>query len=163
MNVAVVTGGGRGLGRAFALALAAADHAVAVISRSAAELDETVMLIERAGGRAQAFLADMTDASAVGRAFTDVERWLGPIDLLVNNAGMLGPLGPFADSTVDDWWRTIEVNLRGQILCAHQVLPAMIARRRGRIVNIANGGGATMLPYFSAYVTSKTALIRGIM
>jgi NAD(P)-dependent dehydrogenase (short-subunit alcohol dehydrogenase family) len=115
---------------------------------------------ERSGGRASAFPADVTDAAAVDRAFTEVERALGPIDLLVNNAGVVGPLGPFAESDVGAWWRTLEVNLRGQILCAHRALPGMIARRRGRLINIASGGGTTMLPYFSAYVTSKTALIR---
>jgi NAD(P)-dependent dehydrogenase (short-subunit alcohol dehydrogenase family) len=85
---------------------------------------------------------------------------LGPIDLLVNNAGIIGPLGPFGDSPAADWWRTLEVDLCGPMLCAHRVLPGMIARRRGRIINIASGGGATMLPYFSAYITAKTALIR---
>jgi NAD(P)-dependent dehydrogenase (short-subunit alcohol dehydrogenase family) len=160
MTVAVVTGGGRGLGRAFAQALAAAGWAVAVLARSAGELAETVALIERAGGRARAFTADVTDAVAVGQVFSEVERALGPVDLLVNNAGVIGPLGPFIQSTVADWWRTIEVDLLGQIICAHRALPGMIARRRGRIVNIASGGGAAMLPYFSAYVTAKTALIR---
>jgi NAD(P)-dependent dehydrogenase (short-subunit alcohol dehydrogenase family) len=113
MKVAAVTGGGRGLGRAFAQALAAADHAVAVVARSAAELAETVAIIERAGGRAEAHVADVTDAHAVAEAFAHVEQSLGPIDLLVNNAGIVGPLGPFAESKVDDWWRTLEVNLRG--------------------------------------------------
>jgi NAD(P)-dependent dehydrogenase (short-subunit alcohol dehydrogenase family) len=160
LKVAVVTGGGRGLGRAFAQALAAEAHAVAVLARSAAELAATVALVERAGGRARAFVVDVTDGMAVDRAFTEVERVLGPIELLVNNAGVVGPLGPFAESDAGTWWRTIEVNLQGQILCAHRVLPGMIARRCGRIINIASGGGATMLPYFSAYVTSKTALIR---
>jgi NAD(P)-dependent dehydrogenase (short-subunit alcohol dehydrogenase family) len=157
-QVAVVTGGGRGLGRAFAQALAAAG--CAVVARSAAELAETVTLVERSGGQARAFPADVTDAGAVSNALADIEQSVGPVDLLVNNAGILGPLGPFAQSPIEDWWRTIEVNLRGQILCAHRVLPMMIARRRGRIVNIASGGGATMFPHFCAYVTSKTALIR---
>ena len=160
MKVAVVTGGGRGLGRAFAQALAAAGYAVAVLARTEQELAETVALIERSGGRASAFPADVVDGTAIDRAFTEVERTLGPVDLLVNNAGVVGPLGPFAESDAGAWWRTIEVNLQGQILCAHRVLPGMIARRCGRIINIASGGGATMLPYFSAYVTSKTALIR---
>jgi NAD(P)-dependent dehydrogenase (short-subunit alcohol dehydrogenase family) len=159
-QVAVVTGGGRGLGRAFAQALAAVGCAVGVIARSADELAETVASIAEFGGQARAFPADVTDAPAVAAAFTAIEQSLGPIDLLVNNAGVIGPLGPFAQSSVDDWWRAIDVNLRGQILCAHLVLPGMIARRRGRIINIASGGGATMLPYFSAYVTSKAALIR---
>jgi NAD(P)-dependent dehydrogenase (short-subunit alcohol dehydrogenase family) len=160
LKIAVVTGGGRGLGRAFAQALAAAGYAVAVLARSEAELAETVALVERSGGTASAFRADVTDKAAVDHAFAEVEQSLGPIDLLVNNAGVVGPLGPFAENDVGAWWRTLDVNLHGQILCSHRVLPGMIARRRGRIVNIASGGGTTMLPYFSAYVTSKTALIR---
>ena len=160
MKVAVVTGGGRGLGRAFAQALAAAGYAVALVARSQSELAQTVALVEGSGGKASAFPADVTDAAAIDRAFGDVERALGPIDLLVNNAGVLGPLGPFVESDVGAWWRTLDVNLHGQVLCAHRVLPGMIARRSGRIVNIASGGGATMMPLFSAYITSKTALIR---
>lgn len=159
-KVAMVTGGGRGLGRAFAEALAASGHAVGVVARSQAQLDQTVSHIESTGGTVRAFAADVTDASAVDRAVAGIERALGPIDLLVNNAGVLGPLGPFAESDPVAWWRTLEVNLQGQILCAHRVLPRMIARRAGRIVNIASGGGATMFPLFSAYITSKTALIR---
>jgi NAD(P)-dependent dehydrogenase (short-subunit alcohol dehydrogenase family) len=160
LKVAVVTGGGRGLGRAFAQALAAADYAIAVVARTKAELAETVALIEGSGGRAIAFPADVTDRTAIDHAFADIERALGPVELLVNNAGVVGPLGPFAESDAGAWWRTLEVNLQGQILCAHRALPGMIARRGGRIINIASGGGAAMLPYFSAYVTSKTALIR---
>ena len=153
---AVVTGGSRGLGRAFAQALAA-DHAVAVVARSSNELAETVALTD---GRARAFVADVTDAAAIDRAFAAIEQALGPIDLLVNNAGIIGPIGPVADSAVGDWWRALEVDLLGPVVCSHRVLPGMLARRRGSIVNIASGGGATMMPYFSAYITAKTALIR---
>jgi NAD(P)-dependent dehydrogenase (short-subunit alcohol dehydrogenase family) len=153
---AVVTGGGRGLGRAFAQALAG-DRAVAVVARSHGELDETVALTE---GRARAFVVDVTDAAAIDDASGEIERELGPIDLLVNNAGIIGPLGPFAGSSVVDWWRTLEVDLLGPVICSHRALPGMIARRRGCIVSLASGGGATMMPYFSAYVTAKTALIR---
>jgi NAD(P)-dependent dehydrogenase (short-subunit alcohol dehydrogenase family) len=159
MTVALVTGAGRGLGRAFAHALAA-DHDVALMARSADELSQTQALVERTGGRALAFVADVTDGRAIETAFAGIERALGPVDLLVNNAGVLGPLGPLAESAVGDWWRTLEVNLLGQVRCVHCVLPGMIARGRGRIINIASGGGAVMRPYFSAYITSKTALIR---
>ena len=160
MKVAVVTGGGRGLGRAFACALATAGYAVAVVARSSDELAETVSLIDAAGGRAQAFVADVTDAQAVDEVIRGVEQALGPVDVLVNNAGILGPLGPLVTSTIADWWRGLEVNLLAQVVCAHRVLPDMIARRQGRIINVASGGGAYMLPNFSAYITSKTALIR---
>jgi|SRR5579864_9488273 len=159
-RVAVVTGGGRGLGRAFARALAAAGSRVAVIARSSHELAETTRLVREAGGEARAFTADVTDADAVERTFAEIEHALGGIDLIVNNAGIVAPLGPFAQNDVAAWWRALDVNLRGPMLCAHRVLPGMIARRRGRIVNIASGGGARMLPHFSAYITSKAALIR---
>jgi NAD(P)-dependent dehydrogenase (short-subunit alcohol dehydrogenase family) len=149
MKVAVVTGGGRGLGRAFAQALAAAGWQVAIVARQAVEVEG-----------ARTFIADVTDEAAVDRAVSDIERALGSIDLLVNNAGVIGPLGPFVESSVAAWWRTLEIDLLGQVICAHRVLPGMIARRSGRIVNLASGGGATMFPYFSAYVTAKTALIR---
>jgi len=159
-HVAVVTGAGRGLGRAFALALANSGYAVALIARSERELAETARQVERSGGRALVIPADMTFAATVGDSFAHIERELGAVDLLVNNAGLLGPLGPFVESYVEDWWRTFDTNLRAQALCAHRVLPSMIARKQGRIVNIASGAGARMLPYYSAYVTSKTALIR---
>jgi len=159
-TVSVVTGGGRGLGRAFAQALAAAGSAVGAIARSPEELAATVELIEQAGAKACAYAGDIADAGAVDAAFAAIEHSLGPIDLLVNNAGVHGPIGPFVQNEVDDWLRTIDVNLSGQILCAHRVLPGMIERRHGRIINIASGGGARMLPNFSAYVTSKAALIR---
>ena len=152
----VITGGGRGLGRAFARALAA-DQAVAIVARSSGELAETVALT---GGRARAFVADVTDAEAIDRTFAEIERALGPVDLLVNNAGIIGPIGPVAEAVVADWWRTLEVDLLGPMICSHRVLAGMLARRRGRIINVASGGGATMMPYFSAYVTAKTALLR---
>jgi NAD(P)-dependent dehydrogenase (short-subunit alcohol dehydrogenase family) len=90
----------------------------------------------------------------------EVERSLGPVDLLVNNAGSAGPIRPVAQTDPDEWWRCQEVNLRGPLLCTRAVLPGMIARRRGRIVNVASGAGTQAIPYLSAYVVSKTALIR---
>lgn len=159
-QVAVVTGAGRGIGRAIAEELAAEGAAVAVLARSAHEVAETVSRIERAGGRAVALPADVTDATVVNRAFADVERTLGPIDQLVNGVGALGPLGPFWTVDVDAWWQALEIVLRSHVLCTRAVLPAMIARRRGRIVNVASGAGAMVIPYFSSYNTAKTALLR---
>jgi NAD(P)-dependent dehydrogenase (short-subunit alcohol dehydrogenase family) len=159
-QVALVTGGGRGIGRAIAKALAGAGAAVAVLARSQEQLAETVADVTAAGGRALACPADVTDRAAVETAVAGVEQRLGPIDLLVNNAGVSGPVGPLADSDPDEWWRCIEVNLRGSLLCGRAVLPGMLARRRGRIINIASGAGTRAIPHLSAYVTSKAALIR---
>jgi NAD(P)-dependent dehydrogenase (short-subunit alcohol dehydrogenase family) len=159
-QVALVTGGGRGIGRAIASALARAGAAVAVLARSTDQLAEAVGDIERAGGRAVAVPADVTDRAAVEAAIARAEAVLGPLDLLVNNAGVAGPVGPLAESDPDAWWRCVEVNLRGPLVCSRAVLPGMLARRRGRIVNVASGAGTRALPFLSAYVVSKTAVIR---
>ncbi|HLO00956.1 MAG TPA: SDR family NAD(P)-dependent oxidoreductase [Pyrinomonadaceae bacterium] len=159
-QVCLVTGGGRGIGRAIALALAKAGAKVAVLARSQDELEETVALIGSMGGLAKAFSADITDAEKISDTIEKVEQSLGPIALLVNNAGAVGPIGPFWESDPDAWWRGVEVNLRGAVLCARFVLPRMVSRRHGRIINISSGGANAAIAYFSSYVTAKTALTR---
>lgn len=159
-QVALVTGGGRGIGRAITQTLAAAGAVVAVLSRSTKELSETVRLVEQEGGRAAAYPADVTDEQAIQGAIHAIEQSLGPIDLLVNNAGTPKPLAPFAESDVTEWWRGMEVNLLGPIICTRHVLPGMISRHRGRIINISSGAGAMAMTHFSSYVCSKTALVR---
>ena len=156
-GVALVTGGGRGIGRATALLLAREGWRVAISARSANQLAETAKLAENP---ILAVAGDVADPAAVKALVRDVEEKLGPIDLLVNNAGTAGPLGAFWETDPAEWWRCQEVNLRGPMLCCRAVLPAMIARRAGRIVNIASGAGCHPLENMSAYVTSKTGLIR---
>lgn len=155
-GVALVTGGGRGLGRSFALGLKQAGMSVAVCARTEPEIAESVALM----GGGLAIPADVTDPEAVRRMIAQVESQLGPIELLVNNAGSGPPFGPTWEANQAQWWRTIEINLRGPMLCSHAVLPGMVARRRGRIINVASGAGTMAIPYMSAYVTSKAALIR---
>lgn len=159
-QTAVVTGGGRGIGRAIAQALAAAGAKVAVLARSAAELAETAAMIGQAGGRAQAFPADVTDPGQLLGALASIEKTLGPVDVLVNNAGILGPIAPFWETDADLWWQVMEVNLRGPMLCASHVLAGMTQRRSGRIINVASGAAIMPFTYYSAYVASKTALLR---
>lgn len=159
-QVAIVTGGGRGIGRAIALRLASAGAAVAAVARSPDQLAETIALIEEAGGRGIAVTADVTDQEDVERMAKEVERQLGPVDLLVNNAGHGGQIGPFWEVDPDEWWRCIAVNLRGPFLCARAVVPGMISRRRGRIINTASQAGIGLSPHLSAYAIGKTAVIR---
>jgi NAD(P)-dependent dehydrogenase (short-subunit alcohol dehydrogenase family) len=159
-EVAIVTGGGRGIGRAMAVALAQADAAVAVVARTADQLAETVALVEEAGGRAVAFPADVTDRVAIEGVVTQVEGQLGPVDLLINNAGAGGPAGPLWKTDPEAWWRCVEVNLRGPFLCSRAVLPGMVARRRGRIITTASGAGLGLWPYAAPYTVSKCAAIR---
>lgn len=157
-QVAAVTGGGRGIGRAIAAMLSASGAITAVLARSTSEISETARMIEQAGGRARPFVADVTDALAVHKAFQEIERSFGPVTLLVNNAAIPGPIGPFWETDAEQWWRTLDVNLRGAMLCSRGVLHGMISRGEGRIINIASS--ALPIAYFSSYATSKAALVR---
>lgn len=157
MNTALVTGGGRGIGRAVALRLAREGITVAITARSVDQLADTV---DASGGAIVSAAADMADAVSVRAMIAEVERRVGAIDLLVNNAGSGGPFEPVWEGGPDHWWRCLEVNLRGPFECCRAVLPGMIARRSGRIVNVVSGAGCQAFPDMSAYVTSKTALIR---
>ncbi|HWJ21105.1 MAG TPA: SDR family oxidoreductase [Gemmatimonadaceae bacterium] len=159
-QVAVVTGASRGLGRAYAEAFASAGAAVALVARGAADLDAVAAELSAAGGRVLPVAVDVTDADAVRRAAEQIVDALGPVDLLVNAAGIGMPMGPFASASIEQWWRTIEVNVKGPALWSRVLLPAMIARGRGRIVNLASIAGGRAIPNWSAYTTSKTALIR---
>jgi NAD(P)-dependent dehydrogenase (short-subunit alcohol dehydrogenase family) len=157
-QAALVTGGGRGLGRAMAIALSSAGAGVAVCSRSSSELAETVRQIATRGGRATAIETDVRDRRSVEGLVEQAEHELGPLDVLVNNAGVSGPLGPIAETDPDAWWETLEINLRGPLYCSRAVLPGMLARGRGRIINISSGAGLRTWPMATAYAVSKAAL-----
>jgi NAD(P)-dependent dehydrogenase (short-subunit alcohol dehydrogenase family) len=159
-TVAVVTGGGRGIGRVLAQSLTASGAAVGLIARSEAELAETVRQITMAGGGAVAACADVTDGAAVREAIEEIREQLGPIGLLVNNAGVSGPFGNAWEVGADDWWRAIEVHLRGVYLCSRAVLPGMVARGTGRIVNVTSEAGTFRWPQASAYSVAKAAVIK---
>ena len=159
-QVAIVTGAGRGLGRAMTLGLARAGALVGAVARSAEQLAETVGSVREAGGKALAVVADVSDAACVKRMALEVERTLGPVDLLVNNAATVGPLGPMWEADAGEWWHSLEVNLLGPYLCLRALLPGMIARRRGRIINVSTGAATVAVAYMGAYVIAKTALIR---
>jgi NAD(P)-dependent dehydrogenase (short-subunit alcohol dehydrogenase family) len=157
-QVALVTGAGGGLGRAFALALARAGAQVALTARTAEPLAETAELVGRGGGRALAIPSDVTASDAVTRIVSTAESQLGPIDILVNNAGVMGPLGYDWHAEPEDWWRTFEVNVLGSFRCAREVLTGMVARRRGRIVNVSSGAAFNRLPRMAAYCATKAAV-----
>jgi NAD(P)-dependent dehydrogenase (short-subunit alcohol dehydrogenase family) len=155
-QIAIVTGGGRGFGREIARALANAGATVAVVARSYDQLSETVALIEKGGGRAIAVTADVSDHRAVQKMVDEVERKLGPVSLLVNNAGRLVAIGPVWEVDPDEWWRDVEVNLRGTFLCSHVVLQRMVPRKMGRIINFTSSA----MPYLTGYDCSKVAITR---
>jgi NAD(P)-dependent dehydrogenase (short-subunit alcohol dehydrogenase family) len=158
-GVALITGGGRGLGRAFAIALAESRYKVAVTARTEAEITATAEAIKSKGGQAIAVPGDVADRQAVERAVATTEAELGPIDLLINNAGVLNG-GLIGTIDPDEWWRDIEINLRGPFLFVNAVLPGMLARGRGRIINVASGAGLAAIETGASYCVSKAALIR---
>lgn len=160
LPVALVTGSGRGFGRLVARALAERGFAVGLLARSGHELGEAVKLIEASGGVAASVTADVSDERATEAAVAQLRRRLGPIELLVNNAGVPGPVGPAWDVDARSWWQTIEVNLRGTFVCTHLTLPEMVARGRGRIVNMTSHAGVFRWPIVSAYSVSKAAVVK---
>ncbi len=159
-QVAIVTGGGRGIGKAITLGLADAGVSVAITGRSSGPLDETVAEIEQRGVKGLAFAADVTDAEAMKRLVAETEARLGPVDIFVSNAAIEGTFGPMWNVSNDDWKQTLMTNVMGAFNCAQAVLPGMTARRRGRIVNVGSRGGLYATPYDTGYSTTKAALVR---
>jgi NAD(P)-dependent dehydrogenase (short-subunit alcohol dehydrogenase family) len=159
-QVAVVTGAGRGIGRAIALAQAKEGAKVALLARTAGEIEGAAEEIVASGGLARAFPADIVDLGSVEAAFAAIEDHLGPISLLTNNAGAFAAIGPIWTVDADAWWRDVETNIRGTFNCCRAALPAMRERRNGRIINMTGGGTTTSFPNGSGYGTSKAALLR---
>jgi NAD(P)-dependent dehydrogenase (short-subunit alcohol dehydrogenase family) len=158
--VVLVTGASRGIGRALALRFAAGGARLALVARSESRLGETLDAVREGGGDGEAFVADVTDPARVADAVEHFDRSLGPVDVLVNNAGLGGPVGEMWQLDVDDWWETVEVNLRGTFVCSRAVLRSMVERKQGRIVNVVSHAGVHRWPYFSSYVASKAAVIK---
>ncbi len=159
-QVAIVTGGGRGVGRAIAATLAEAGASVAVAARSAAEVMAVAEAIERGGGRALAVQTDVTDVTDVTSLIEETERQLGSPTLLVNNAGTWGHVGPVENADPNEWWGDVEVTLLGTFLCSRAVLPGMLERGLGRIVNVASNAAIAPRPFASAYASTKAAVLR---
>jgi NAD(P)-dependent dehydrogenase (short-subunit alcohol dehydrogenase family) len=159
-QVALVTGGGRGLGRAMAQALAEAGASVTITARSKEQLEQTAALLKNAGHAFLALEGDVTNPHSVEEIVRRTEQEWGSIDILVNNAGALTGLGYIWETDPQDWWHDMEVNVRGPYLYARAVLPGMLARKRGRIINIVSRSGIMAMPAQSAYNVSKAALIR---
>ena len=163
-RVAVVTGGSRGIGRAIAVSLAEAGAAIAVNYRDkAAEARNVAETIRGAGGRAMAVGADVSRAAEVAAMMAAVERDLGPVDVLINNAG-IGLVRTVDDLTEDDFDRTIAVNLKSVFLCTQAVVPGMRARQWGRIVNISSGaarGAGGVGPHYNASKAGMEGMTRG--
>jgi NAD(P)-dependent dehydrogenase (short-subunit alcohol dehydrogenase family) len=156
-KVALVTGGGTGIGRATALTLARQGAQVAVAGRSADALAETVELVAAAGGRAIAVRGDVAVEDDVRRMVRDTVDAFGGLDVAVNNAGVLGSLTRLVDTTVEDWDDVLGINLRGMFLCLKHELPELRARGGGAIVNVTSVNAIKAEPEGGGYCSSKAA------
>jgi NAD(P)-dependent dehydrogenase (short-subunit alcohol dehydrogenase family) len=159
-QVAIVSGAGRGIGLAIAKTLAEAGAAVALVARTEADITLAASTIQRAGGRAMPFAADVTHITDIREVVDRTERDLGPVTLLVNNAGTPGPVGPDWEIDAAEWWRCVEVSVHGAFVCSQAVLPRMLSRGRGRIINVASRTGIGPRAFLTGTSVAKTALIR---
>jgi 2-hydroxycyclohexanecarboxyl-CoA dehydrogenase len=157
-RIALVTGGARGIGRAIAVALASDGNAVAVGDLREAETAETLAAVERAGGRGLRVTMDVTDSASVSDAFERVNDALGPVEILVNNAGW-DELRPFLETDEAFWDRVIDINYKGCLRTTRAVLPGMVERGWGRMVNIGSDAGRVGSSLESAYSGAKGAVI----
>jgi 3-oxoacyl-[acyl-carrier protein] reductase len=157
-EVALITGASRGIGRATAIALARRGTSVALAARSREGLAEVQKDIAEIGGRALSIPTDVSDEAAVAAMVERAAREFGPIDLLVNNAGTL-ERAPLVETDATAWDRVLDVNLKGAFLCTRAVLPSMIERGRGRIVNVSSISGKLGTPLLTAYCASKWGLL----
>jgi NAD(P)-dependent dehydrogenase (short-subunit alcohol dehydrogenase family) len=157
-RVALITGGGRGIGRAVALSLAAVGADVAVAARSADELEETVAAIRATGRRGEAIVCDVAERPQVDAMVARVKTALGDPLILVNNAGIAAS-AKLTDTTDEVWDRMLRVNATGAFYCTRAVLPMMLAAKWGRVVNMASVAAKAGAPYIAAYTASKHALL----
>lgn len=156
----VITGAGRGIGKRLAIGFASRGARVGLISRTASELDATDLEIKHAGGLSHRLTADVRDALRLSGVIDLMRERHGAIHALVCAAGIQGPIGPFLETSHRNWQETFETNLIGVANACRAVLPKMVSARQGKILALAGGGAANPRPNFTAYSSSKAALVR---
>jgi NAD(P)-dependent dehydrogenase (short-subunit alcohol dehydrogenase family) len=157
--VALVTGAGRAIGKGIALRLARDGADVALAGPGPEDLEAAAREVEALGRRALAVVADVSREDQVQALAERVRQAFGRVDVLVNNAGVIGPTAPVAQVSRDDWDLVLAVNLTGPFLCSKAVLPGMMARRSGKVINISSVAGKIAYPLRSPYAVSKWGLI----
>lgn len=157
-KIAAITGGGLGIGRAAAIAFAAAGAKVAVIDIGLTEAEETVDLITKSGGEAKALIADISDEIQVKKVMEEIDRKWGRLDVLVNNAGIYRQ-GDAVSTSLHDWNMVMSVNVTGAFLCSREAVELMLRNKSGVIVNVASEAGLVGIKGQIAYNVSKSALL----
>jgi NAD(P)-dependent dehydrogenase (short-subunit alcohol dehydrogenase family) len=158
-RVAIVTGGGTGIGKAISLALAEEGASVVVAARTLAPLEEVANQIRAKGGKAKAVQTDIADQAQVKRMVAETVEEFGKLDILINNAAYTHKKVKVSDMDLDFWQQTMEVNVTGTMLCAREALKVMIPRQSGVIVNVGSVAGISGHPAESPYCVSKWAVI----
>jgi NAD(P)-dependent dehydrogenase (short-subunit alcohol dehydrogenase family) len=158
-KIAIVTGGGGDLGRAIVLALAEEGVYVTVADSNQEAAQSVANEVSQQGGTAIAVQVDVTKSDQVKAMVQETVNQLGSVDILVNNAGILGPQKPIVELNEDGWDAVVDVNLKGTFLCSKAVLPLMIAKTYGKIVNISSVAGKTGEPFAAVYSATKAAVI----
>ena len=159
-KIALITGAGRGIGRAIALAYAKEGADLSLAARSVAELEETADECRKLGAQVLITPSDVTVPGQVDRLIDATVDRFSTIDVLVNNAGIAGPIGVLQDNDLEAWINTVQVNLIGPYLCCRAVLPVMRRQGTGRIVNLSGAGATNAWANMSAYCSSKAAVVR---
>ena len=160
-KVGIVTGGSMGIGKAIAKAFLSEGCRCALVARSRDDLAAATEELATVSSEVKAFPADVSSEKDVQSLVDFTLSEFGAVDILVNSAGIYGPIGPSVDIDSDQWWEALEINLRGTFLCTQHVLRAMIKQgTRGKVINLAGGGAASPFPNFSAYASSKAAVVR---
>jgi 3-oxoacyl-[acyl-carrier protein] reductase len=155
-RVAMITGASRGIGEAMAIRFANESARLALAARTRSDLERVAEACRKAGGECSIHELDVADPGQV----RDVMRDVGPVDILVNCAGVLGPIGPLSGNDLEAWELCLRVNLLGTVYSCREVIPGMVERGRGSIINLSGGGAVSPRPNFSSYAVSKAAVIR---
>jgi len=158
-KTAIITGGSRGIGKILTKSFLCEGARVAIAARSEKEISETVQEL-RSEGQLIGIPADVNRKEEVRNLMTRTLAHFDTLDILVNAAGVQGPIGPFIEINFDEWVSNIQTNLIGTVFCCRSVLPEMIRQKRGKIINFSGGGANNSRPCFSAYGVSKAAIVR---
>ena len=159
-KVAIVTGAGRGIGRGIAEAFAREGARLTLVSRTISQVEEVARDARDTGAEAIALSVDVSNPNDVQRMVQHTLDRYSRVDILVNNAGVLGPVGPLHTNDIGDWAEALRINVIGLAMCCHAVLPSMVSREDGRIINLSGSGVAGPTDTFTSYGTSKAAVIR---